>query len=143
MVPVFSSESTSCGPQHLPHQTLITPSIFPQSLPGDQTPGRNCLDIQSSIRDLSASICPCRPCWLLAPSIRVLPQIPRFTQPLPSKANRGSSFSHRPLNLTSGLRICPQSLSGFQHPQLGFQLRRTPTSLSVVPSHNGSNSPSE
>lgn len=31
------------------------------------------MDIQSSIRDLSASFCPCRPYWLLAPCIRDLP----------------------------------------------------------------------
>ena len=94
--------------------------------------------------------CLCQPLplqTLLAPSPlhqRLASQIPPFTQPLPSKANQGSSFSHRSLNVASGLRICPQSLPGSQHLHSGFQLRWTPTSWSVVPSHNRSScSPSE
>ena len=45
---------------------------------------------------------------------RLASQIPPFTQPLPSKANQGSSFSHRSLNVASGLRA-------FQDPSIFIQ----------------------
>lgn len=52
------------------------------------------------------------------------------------KSQPGFQLLSDPLNLTQGLRLHPQSLLRSQHLQLGSQLPRTPTSLSVLSSHN-------
>lgn len=136
MVSVFSLETASCGPQQLPDHTLPNS----QDVPSEPPEGPNTRAELFGYIILHHRFP--RPAPALADPVAFQlppsdsPQTPPFTQHLPSKAIRGFSFSHRSLNLTSGLRICPQSLSRSPASVRGLQVRKTPASLSDVPSSN-------